>query len=409
MAIPEKYVLYCNYPGAEFREEIYGFEIDYSDKADDETYCDYICENSSVACDRIADGFTKNFEKLLDDYFSEDMIPAQGYICYDEVRTDVFSNSEPCLKKGLKFYLDAVDGDGKSIDTKEIKIEDFVNMKRQQAFLMECGFFSETDEYIEIALGKFVDKSKWYYSLRNGDDYLDIEDWPEPQEDGTWVDDYGNNYKPFVWFGDDYMRSDEDMWVLNGENLVFWLSGDPNYVGIVECHYDGFVGFRGEIPGFEEVVKSCPISIENSDTPESIDKKIQSFFVKKYNEKYPAKHILHCDYPGAEFRKEFDSLGFFVYDDESYSQYLCDEISNYLEDNINIEPFLDKSFTEEDVPASGFICNDDVRMDLFGNGSFKLNKDIKVYLDTINREGTTIDSEEIDISDYINLKSKKED
>lgn len=40
MAILAKYVLHCDSPGSKFREEIYGFVIDYSNKTDDETYCD---------------------------------------------------------------------------------------------------------------------------------------------------------------------------------------------------------------------------------------------------------------------------------------------------------------------------------------------------------------------------------
>ena len=277
MAIPAKYVLHCDNPGSKFKEEIYGFEIDYSNKTDDETYCDYICNNSGVAFDSITDAFTNNFEKLLDNYFTKDDVPASGYICYDEVRFDVFGGDEPCLKDNLKFYLDAVAEDGTIIDTKELDIEEFVNMESQQEFLMECGYGDETDDYIEAALGNFVDESKWSFCLQNDENYIeDVADWPEPQEDGSWVDREGNTLKPCMWFGNDY-----DSWDLDGDNLDFWLSYSPaDYV--VEVNYDAFDGYGGDIPGFDEVKKSCPIKIESNDTPESIDKKIQDFFVEEY-------------------------------------------------------------------------------------------------------------------------------
>ena len=282
MAIPAKYVLYCDYPGAEFREEFDGSNVDYSDKGEDYPYSEYVNEYEYFY-DEIGDCLRNNFEKFLDGYFTEDNVPACGYICYDEVRTDVFGNNELCLNEDIKVYLSAVSEDGTTIDTDEIKIEKYVNLESQKAFLMECGFGDDTDEYIEIALGKFVKESEWYYCLRKGDQYLDVEDWPEPKEDCTWVDEDGTRMEPLVWFGNGYI-SYEDMWILNGENWDFWSTGDPNYGGIVECHYDAFAGFCGEIPGFEEAVKSCPILIDRRDTPESIDKKIQAFFVEKYKE-----------------------------------------------------------------------------------------------------------------------------
>ncbi len=277
MAIPAKYVLHCDNLGAEFREEFDGSKIDYTDKTDDMTYCEFICEYEWLY-DDIADCFTNNFDKFLDDYFTEDMIPASGYLCYDEVRFDMFGGDEPCLKEDLKFYLDAVSEDGAIIDTKEIKIDDFVNMESQQEFLMECGFSGETDDYIEIALGKFVDESEWSFGLENGDNYIEnVKDWPAPKEDGSWVDNDGKTLKPCFWFG-----NGSDMWILDGEHLNdFWLSSYPeNYV--VELRYDAFDGYCRDIPGFDEVKKSCPVKIEAGDTPESIDKKIQDFFVEEY-------------------------------------------------------------------------------------------------------------------------------
>ena len=231
--------------------------------------------------DFIVDVFINlDLEKFLDAFFTEDNVPASGHICYDEVRTEEFGNREISINKDIKIYLDNIRNDGTVIETKEVNIEDYVDLEDEKEKLMECGFWDDTDEYIETALGKFVDDSKWSFGLRNGDDYIeDIEDWPVPKEDGSWIDEDGNTLKPCMWFGNGY-----DEWLLDGDNLDFWLSACPeNYV--VEVIYDAFAGcYGGGIPGFEEVVESCPIKIEADDTPESIDKKIQEFLVKQYKE-----------------------------------------------------------------------------------------------------------------------------
>ena len=85
-----------------------------------------------------------------------------------------------------------------------------------------------------------------------------------------------------MWFGN------WDEWVLDGDNLDFWLSDYPEGY-IIERHYDAYPWYGNGIPGFEEIVKSCPVKIEADDTPESIDKKIRLFFVEQYKKAHPKK------------------------------------------------------------------------------------------------------------------------
>ena len=70
---------------------------------------------------------------------------------------------------------------------------------------------------------------------------------------------------------------------MDGKHLDFWLSDCPEQY-VVDCRNDAFLGYTDGIPGFDEVVESCPVLIEKGDTPESIDKKIRAFFIEQYKE-----------------------------------------------------------------------------------------------------------------------------
>ena len=263
-----KYILHCDYPGAEFREYIYASDISNSEEESEEL--------DEIIRERLEQ---QDFEKFLGKYFTEEDIPACGYVCYDEIRVDVFGNSGVHLNEDIKIYLDTVNKKGKSIKTKEINIEDYIDLDDKHEFLMECGYYDQTDEYIEISFRKFVEDSEWSFGFQKGDNYIeDVADWPAPKEDGSWIDKDGNTLKPCMWFGNGC-----DEWVLDGDNLDFWLSDRPE-LDLVEVHYDAYPNYGGGIPGFEEVIKNCPVKIEVDDTPESIDKKIQDFFVEQYKE-----------------------------------------------------------------------------------------------------------------------------
>lgn len=124
----------------------------------------------------------------------------------------------------------------------------------------------------------------------------------------------------------------------------------------------------------------------------------------------PAKHILYCDYPDAEFREEIKASDIKAsYEDEydSYQDWLHDFITDILI-NLDFEQFVGDYFTEDEVPACGHFWFGEVRTEVFGNGGLPLNKNIKIYLDSVREDGTVIDTKEIDIRDYVNLESEKE-
>lgn len=271
--IPAKMVLYCEYPGAEFRKEFDASKFDFSGKDEDVTYTEYVLWEYGLE-DDIGDVLRDNLENLLDGYFSEDDVPAMGHICFDEVRTEVFGNGGISLNEEIEIFLAAVSADGTIIDSGKINVEDFLNLESEKERMMECGFWDDTDEYIETALGKFTDTGDWHFGLYiDGQFVEDAAKWPAAEIDGD-----GEIMTPYIWFGNGY-----DRWDLDGDNLEFWQTGDPHEV--VEYCYDAFAGcYGGDIPGFDEVVERCPIAIEDNDTPESLEKKIRAFFVKKYKE-----------------------------------------------------------------------------------------------------------------------------
>ena len=152
-----KFVLYCNYPGAAFREVIDASKMVSSCTED---YDGYREELDEILSELLGD---QDFEKFVGRYFTEDDVPASGHLCYDEVRTEVFGNGGLPLNDDARVYLDSVGEDGTVIDTEELDISDYIDLESEKEFLMECGLYDQTDEYIEIALRKFVEASEWHY------------------------------------------------------------------------------------------------------------------------------------------------------------------------------------------------------------------------------------------------------
>ncbi len=271
MAIPAKYVLYCDYPGAKFRHEFDASKIDYSNKNDDESYAEFLSDDIS---DELSSHVIHNLSTFLD---SSTDVSSSGHISYDEVLTNFMDSCDWTLNKEIKVYFDTFSKDGTVIESEEIALEEYVDMEHVKYIVQECGLLDESDtSAIEDALSEFVDSSEWQFALRKGNEFLDVEDWPAPKEDGSWVDTDGADMEPCIWFG-----NDDDRWYLDGDNLDFWLSDYPEEY-VVDCQNDAFLGYTGDILGFEEVVESCPVLIEKSDTPESIDNKIQLFFAEQY-------------------------------------------------------------------------------------------------------------------------------
>ena len=286
--IPAKHILRCEYPGLEFREEIDASEIDCSYKDDYDFYQDALSDYISDYIPNWMSDHGIGFEKFLDmdGYFEIDKVPASGHFWYGEIRTEVFGNGGLPLNENIKIYVDDVRKDGKIIDTRKIKIEDCYNLESQKEYLMECGFFDYTDEYIECSLDKFVKETGWHIGLLKGSERIeDVTRWPAPNRRGSWIDEDGTEMYPCLWYGynDGSLLSGEEDRIWNiDDGLDFWFSDDPESY-LVEYDYDGHAGcYGGSIPDIEAIRKECPILLEEDDTEESIDAKVQAYCKKQY-------------------------------------------------------------------------------------------------------------------------------
>ena len=290
--VPAKVVLYCDYPGSEFREEMDVPEIDGSD---DEGYEFSIDDVLYDLHDKITDTLYSelDYNSLLGVHYTEDDVYASGHFWFGEVRTSEFGDADLPLNEDVKVYLDSIGEDGTVLETTEIDIEEFISLDSVKETLMECGLFDSTDEYIEASLSKFVKETGWHIGLWNGSERIeDVTRWPAPDKKGRWIDKDGTEMYPRLWYGynDGSLLSGEEDRVWNIDNgLDFWFSDDPESY-IVEYDYDGHAGcFGGMIPDIEEIRKKCPILLEEDDTEESIDAKVQAYCKKQYKKTHKKK------------------------------------------------------------------------------------------------------------------------
>ena len=282
--IPATFVLYCDYPGCEFREEMDAPGIDW----DDDDYEFSIDDVLDELQDKISDTLYSelNYNELLGVHYTEDDVAAQGHFWYGEVRTSEFGDADLPLNEDIKVCLDCVAEDGTVLETHEIDIENFISLDSVKETLMECGLFDSTDEYIECSLDKFVKETGWHIGLLKGSERIeDVTRWPAPNRRGSWIDEDGTEMYPCLWYGynDGSLLSGEEDRIWNIDNgLDFWFSDDPERY-LVEYDYDGHAGcFGGSIPDIEAIRKECPILLEEDDTEESIDAKVQAYCKKQY-------------------------------------------------------------------------------------------------------------------------------
>ncbi len=270
--IPKKHILYCNYPGLEFRKEIDAeIGVSYLNEYDDywEELYNYIDEELCY----------QGVEKLLDGHFKEKDVNPQLYFDYSE--TTMAIQEELPHNEKVKIYLESINEDGKTIKKQKIDMMEFFD--RNPDYFQEGGMWGATEEYIAASQNLFLKGSHWCFALRNddGDVFEDPKEWPSPKEDGAWVDENGDVLQPFIWFEVEE-EGFKDPWILNEENLDFWLS-ESKGAYFVEYSYDGHAGsYGGRVPVLAKAAKSCPIKLEVNDTQDSITKKIQAFFIKQY-------------------------------------------------------------------------------------------------------------------------------
>ena len=277
--IPARFVLYCNYPGLEFKTELDTDDIEASYEDDYDGYWEELYWQIDY---ELCNAFDGGIETLLDAHYTEDDVSPKLYFDYSEVTMPI-QEAIPHNDK-VKIFLDSFDSDGNLIETQEIHIMDFFD--RHPDYFQEGGMWNATNEYISASQSKFIRDGEWLFGLRDDKNHCEIEnpeEWPAPKADGTWIDEDGNELHPLIWYSINRpgVSEFEDPWVLNGKNLDFWLSGSGAY--FLEYSYDGHAGcYSGKIPCMKELREKCPVKLEDDDTPESLKEKIQAFFVEEY-------------------------------------------------------------------------------------------------------------------------------
>ena len=281
-AIPARYVLKCDYPGLEFITFIHSARFGYS----------YIDQYSSfMRCledvvSRVLEEQVRKAISVL--YFTEEHAQPAGHFDYYDVEKTV--NGYVPYNENVEASLIAIDKDEKIIETKIIKIMDYLD--NDPDYFREYGVSDAVYQYISTALKRFEKEACWHFALETENAfYENVSFWPSPQKDGSWIDDDGTVLQPYMWFGVKG-RKPEELWSLHGdmseEDLEFWFSEAPlDY--IIE-NDEGIYSFFGgstakediDEPDMETIIESCPILIDEDDTPESIEEKLQAFFIEQY-------------------------------------------------------------------------------------------------------------------------------
>ena len=279
---PARYVLMCDYPGLWFRTVIDASKLGFS-FTDEHAY--YVRSLEDVIGRVLEEQVRK---AIYDVYFPEDDIKPAGHFDYYDVEKTV--NSRIPYNENVEATLISIDKDGKIIETKTFKIMEFLD--NDPDYFREYGVSDAVYQYISAALKRFENEAGWHFALKRENGFIEnVKQWPSPQKDGSWTDADGTVLQPYVWFG---VNSDgpEDLWSLHGnmseDDIAFWFSEDPLEY-IIENDEEIYSFFRGKAPreeidrpDMENILRKCPVLIDEEDTPESIEAKIQQFFLEKY-------------------------------------------------------------------------------------------------------------------------------
>lgn len=279
---PARYVLMCEYPGLWFRTFIDASKLGFSFTEQHEYYV------RSLE-DVIARVLEEQVRKAIYDlYYPEDDVKPMGHFDYYDVEK-IIKGYIP-YNENVEAALIAIDKENNIIETKTIKVLEFLD--NDPDYFREYGVSEAVYQYIATALRRFENEAGWYYALKKENGYIEtVKQWPVPQKDGSWIDADGIDLQPYVWFG--VKGNDpEDLWSLYGDMsedaLAFWFSEDPLEY-IIENDEEIYSFFRGQAPkqeidrpDMENILRKCPVSIDEDDDPESIKEKIQAFFLDQY-------------------------------------------------------------------------------------------------------------------------------
>ena len=279
---PARYVLMCDYPGLWFRTFIDASKLGFSFTEQHEYYV------RSLE-DVIARVLEEQVRKAIYDlYYPEDDVKPMGHFDYYDVEK-IIKGYIP-YNENVEATLIAIDKENNIIETKTIKVLEFLD--NDPDYFREYGVSEAVYQYIATALKRFENEAGWHYALKKENGYIEtVQQWPVPQKDGSWIDADGIVLQPYVWFGVNG-NDPEDLWSLYGDmsedDLAFWFSEDPLEY-IIENDEEIYSFFRGQAPkqeidrpDMENILRKCPVSVDEDDDPESIKEKIQAFFLNQY-------------------------------------------------------------------------------------------------------------------------------
>ena len=279
---PARYILMCDYPGLWFRTFIDASKLGFSYTEQHEYY---VRSLEDVIARVLEEQVRKAIYAL---YYPEDDVKPMGHFDYYDVEKIIKSYIP--YNENVEATLITIDKENHIIETKTIKVLEFLD--NDPDYFREYGVSEAVYQYIATALKQFEHDAGWHYALKKENGYIEtVQQWPVPQKDGSWIDADGIVLQPYVWFG--VKGNDpEDLWSLYGDMsedaLAFWFSEDPLEY-IIENDEEIYSFFRGQAPkqeidrpDMENILRKCPVSVDEDDDPESIKEKIQAFFLDQY-------------------------------------------------------------------------------------------------------------------------------
>ena len=279
---PARYILMCDYPGLWFRTFIDASKLGFSYTEQHEYY---VRSLEDVIARVLEEQVRKAIYAL---YYPEDDVKPMGHFDYYDVEKIIKSYIP--YNENVEATLITIDKENNIIETKTIKVLEFLD--NDPDYFREYGVSEAVYQYIATALRRFENEAGWHYALKKENGYIEtVKQWPVPQKDGSWIDADGTVLQPYVWFGVKGNEPDS-LWSLYGDmsedDLAFWFSEDPLEY-IIENDEEIYSFFRGQAPkqeidrpDMENILRKCPVSVDEDDDPESIKEKIQAFFLNQY-------------------------------------------------------------------------------------------------------------------------------
>ena len=260
----------------EFLDSLDEYYLDNSvDGADLETYLE---EASNSLKEYLTENYSDVFYEILWDLYA--VGKSNGSISYDEAYRKLVDETKENIHKkyGDVFINLFVLKANKAIKAScSVSVEDILIefLDRET----ECSEFdAKVGKYVESSIFKFLNSSKWHYGYRNQDGtYTEVSNASEHAA-------ISDKSCPVLWFGPDNTAPLPKWSIIPGEEhgfqdydqweLLDYLVDDCNDCFsiwyLAECGYD--------LPDMEAILSECPITIDNNDDADAINKKIFLLF-----------------------------------------------------------------------------------------------------------------------------------